>query len=689
MNHRTFTLRCFRISLIQRGACLIALALLAACGGGGGGGSNSATGPLVPGSSLPDTTLSTSGTIITADGTISGMITGGFVLDTGYPHGKIHVLIGSGTTISGPAPFVGENVSVAGSGSWSTSIQATSVSELATATVASPAPVATAVPQTIPIPSTAVSTQGSDAGIRTGGFTLDQGYPNGKVPVSVTASTVQIDGSPSSTGSHVQVTGTGSVHSGIAASIVTYWSSAPPLTTATGTIVAATAYGFTLDVDATHPAVPIVLNPTVVIAGGTLQVGSIAQVSGPGGISESITPTQIVVTNPTPQPLPNVTPSPTPGPIAQTHVLTADYLGGYYGTHSIAWSAARPYLNWASTNPTDANAIASTGIKTMYYTNPNRLQSNDPMYISDETIFAHDCNNNRITTVYNGITQYVTNVTSASLANDYHTTISNEIGTAHFDAMFEDDTGPLGEYGISPLPCGYTDSAWMTGAAAVAQAAPAPVIMNGLSLLNGHDPSPVVGMVNNANTIGGNFEHCYSDDSTPEQSGWLWQAVENTELEVAAKHALFVCMLRNTGTATTETAARIYATASFLLTYDPKTSVIWTYFATPSGLHVMPESQLVALNPKVAAPSSVAGLLTSSGAYGREYNDCYIAGSFVGPCAVAVNPNNAQSVTFPYPQYHHTLAIAGSSVLDGGTVAANGGAAPTTMAPLSAYIVFP
>lgn len=686
MKLATFFTPRFRVSSMQRAACLVTLAALAACGGGGGGGGSvtPATTNVLPAPGDPTTPMTTTGSIITADGTIAGMITGGFVLDSGYPHGKVHVLVGASTIISGPALFVGEVVNVSGNGSWSTGITATSVSQASTTSVVTSP---TATPQAITIPSTAVSTQGMNVGPRTGGFTLDQGYPYGKIPVTVTSATLQI-GTPGTT--YVQVTGTGSVHTGITATVVTYWPAAPASVTVTGTIAAATSYGFTLDVDSTHTAVPIVLNPTVVIGGGTLQTGSLAQVSGPGAVAESITPTQIVVTNPTPQPILNSTPSPTPGPIGQKHVLTSDYLGGYYGTSSISWSSAAPYLNWASTNATDANAISSAGIKTMYYTNPNRLVSHDPMYVNaTESVFAHDCNGNRISFAYNTTTEYVTDVTSSSLASDYNTTISSQISGAHFDALFEDNTGPLTEYGISPLPCNYSDSAWLTGGASVGAAAPRPVIMNGLSLLNGHDVSPVVGMVNNVNTLGGNFEHCYSDNTEPEQGSWLWQAVENTELQVAAKHALFVCMLRNTSDATTQISARTYAMASFLLTYDPATSVIWTGFGTPSGFHVMPESQLVALNPKVATPSSVSSLLTSSGAYGREYNDCYIAGAFVGPCAVAVNSNTSTSVTFPYPQYQHTLAISGSSVLDGGTVSPNGAAAPSTMAPLSAYIVFP
>ncbi|HET9031233.1 MAG TPA: putative glycoside hydrolase [Candidatus Aquilonibacter sp.] len=673
--------------MTQRAVCLLAAAGLAACGGGGGAAGSSSnllpTNATDPGSTSAVTSLATSGTITTT-GSIAGTNSTGFVLNTGYPHGKIGIVVTSLTKIVGAKPYVGEEVNVSGSGSWSTNITADSVAQVsATATVVAPTP----TPIAIAVPTGVVSTAGTDAGVRTGGFTLNQGYPNGKIPVAVSASTLQI-GTPG-VGLYAQVTGTGSVHTGITATVITWWPSAPPSVTATGTIVAGTSYGFTLDVDATHTAVPIVLNPSVIIGGGTLQTGSIAQVTGPGGIAEAITPVQIIVTNPTPAPLPNVTASPTPGPIAQKHLLTADYLGGYYGTKSVSWSTAASYLNWASTNQFDANSISAAGIKTMYYTNPNRVQAGDPMYTTDETTFAHDCNGNRITTVFNGITQYVMNVTSPSLATLYHNTISAKISGAHFDAMFEDDAGLLENYGITPLPCSYTDSAWASGASAVGSAAPAPVIFNGLSSLNGHSPSQSVAWVTNPNTLGGNFEHCYSDDAQPKQNGWMWQAVENTELQVAAKHALFICMARNTSDASTQTDARLYTLASFLLTYDPSTSVLWEGFGTPSGLHVMPESQLVVMSPKTSTPSDISGLLTSSGVYGREYNACYIAGQFVGGCAIAVNADPTNSKAFPYPQYTHTLTISGEGIVDGGSIATNGAAAPMYMPATSAVIAFP
>ena len=666
--------------------------MLGACGGGAGSGSGPAgSSALVPTTgSLPQAVACTSGcSAMTVTGQVSALSSSGFYVNTGSAHGTIMVFTTASTSFTGSAPFVGMNVSASGTGSWSTSLTASTVAQTAGSSTPAPGvPTMSPIATPIPVPAGVVSTQGSVAGQRTGGFTLNQGSPNGLIPVMAPGSALVLNG-PETTGSYVQVTGSGSVHSGVTATVVSVYASAPSVVTTTGTITGGTAYGFTLHVDAGHPAVPIVLTSAAVIAGGQLTPGSSAQVTGPGSINESITAQQVVVTNPTPAPAPNVTPSPTPGPIAQTHLLTGDYLGGYYGTHNVAWSSAAPYLTWAQTGVTDANAIASTGIKTQFYTIPTRVASGDPMYTSDETTFAHDCSGNRITTVFGSSTQNVTDVTSSSLWNLYNAKVSQQIGSAHFDAVFEDDAGPLSAYGFGTLPCNYTDSAWIAGGKSLDDAAPRPVIFNGLSSFNGHDVSQSIALLGSTNTIGGNLEHCYSDDAVPEQNAWAWVAMENTELQVGQQGKLFECMLRNTSSGATAQQARTYALASFLLTYNPQTSIFWEEFGTTSGFHVEPESQLVARDPVVAQPSSVASLQTSSGAYGREYQHCYYAGAFVGPCAVAVNSDTSVQHLFPYPQYTHTLVLNGAGVLDGGTAAFNGPAAPMYMQPETAVVAFP
>jgi hypothetical protein len=133
----------------------------------------------------------------------------------------------------------------------------------------------------------------------------------------------------------------------------------------------------------------------------------------------------------------------------------------------------------------------------------------------------------------------------------------------------------------------------------------------------------------------------------------------------------------------------MYAYASFLLSYNPALDMLWEEFATPSKFHVFPEEQLVALDPAVATPSSIAGLAQSGGSYGRLYNECFVAGKFVGACAVAVNPNEGTTAPFPFPQFAHTLTLSGYDVLDGGTMSTQGPQPPEYLAQGQAVIAFP
>lgn len=678
-------------------ACLLAGLSLTACGGGGGATGNTLPGtvPTPTGGAVPAMATSNPDGTLQGNGPIAGTFAGGFTLNTGSSHGLVHIYTNASTVITGAKPFTNEQVQVTGTGSWAKSVTATAVSQVQTTQTVTatptPATASTPSPAIIATPSPRlVSTQGPIVALGTGRFEINSGSPHGYMWIAYNASTT-FTGTKTApvVGQYAQISGTGSLSSTPTAVIVTSWSAAPSPASATGTIVAGTPYGFTLNVDSTHTAVPVIVTGTTVVAGGTLQAGSSATVTGTGGPSGSFTAVQIVVTNPTPPP---ALATPTPGPISQKHILNADYLAGANGTTSIAWTTAAQYLTWAQTDVAHASAISAAGIKTQFYTDPNRTQTNDPLYTSDESTFAHDCSGNRVTDIFNNrVTQYVMDPNSADMQSLYHSKTLSQIGSAHFDAIYQDDNGPLSDFGniFTPsLPCNYSDSSWITGGMTLNNSAPLPVIINGLNVLNGHNPSMAISLLASSNTMGGNYEHCYSDDASAKNNGWLWTAEENSELQVNAQNKVFSCQERNTSDASANTDARLYAYASFLLTYNPTTNILWEAFGTPSNFHVFPEQQLVAMNPKVSAPSDISGLMQSGGAYGREYQNCYYAGNYVGPCAVAVNPNASGTVPFPFPQYQHTLVLNGYGTTDGGTAALNGAAPPTYLPALGAAVVF-
>ncbi len=615
----------------------------------------------------------------TVSGTISQTTAYGFTLTVSGQTTAVPIVVNASAAVSGGAIAAGDQVTVTGVGSASESVTATTITVTSVAEgVATPAPIAT--PDYETTQGTVYATQSATE------FALDQtvdGYINIDEP-----STMLVFGGTIAKGDYVQVTGTGwsTGASLMTAAVVSVWSSAPPSVTVTGTVVASTSYGFTLDVSSQYSAVPIVLNTKAIIAGGTLAAGASVTVTGTGSTAESIIPVQVVI-NP-----PVVPATPTPGPISQTHVLTADYLGTPWGSGTVSFSQAGPYVNWAQSAVSNATALHDVGIKVQLYEDPNRTDAGEPMNTSDQTTYAQSCSGVDVTDQYNGLTQYVMNPSSTSMQTLFQTTITNQVGSNPVDAVFEDDAGPLSEYQstFSPsLPCNYTDAEWISGGIALNNASPLPIIFNGLGVLDGESPSASLGLLAGSNTIGGNFESCYSGSSIAKSDGWLWQATENTELDVAAQNKLFSCMTYNTSSAASETDVRLYVLASFLMTYNPTTSILWERFSTTSGLHVLPESGLVALDPLVAAPSSVASLQQSGGAYGRQFGQCYMNGAFVGPCAVAVNPNSGAEAIFPFPQYQHTLVLTGSDALDGGTAATNGPAPPTYLPADGEAIVFP
>jgi hypothetical protein len=196
----------------------------------------------------------------------------------------------------------------------------------------------------------------------------------------------------------------------------------------------------------------------------------------------------------------------------------------------------------------------------------------------------------------------------------------------------------------------------------------------------------------NATSAGGMSEDCYVRADNTLRTRVAWQATELTEIDMALAQKMFVC---NGGMSTEGSIAiqqRIYQYASYLLTYDPQTTIYETQYADYSGLFVYPEAQLVAKQPLVGEPNNITSLQQSGGTYARQYKACYLAGNYVGPCAAVVNSNPVTMPSQPFPysgQYKHTLVLSGSDVLDGGTIATNGPAPPSQVPPSSAVIAFP
>ena len=428
--------------------------------------------------------------------------------------------------------------------------------------------------------------------------------------------------------------------------------------------------------------------------GLSLSVGVNATINGTGSPATSVTAANITLESDTSSPAPIASPQPA-GPISgvPSHVQTADYFEGYFGTTKVSPSQAAPYLTWAQTTTADSTAIADAGIKTQIYLDPNREASTDPIYgyiKNESSAFAHNCSSSTVTMQTGSLVQDVTNPASSALRTAVSQYTAAQKADGHVDMIFEDNGGFLAPDDTYPngMPCGYSDASWITATQGMDQDSAIPIMVNGLNLYTETALSPVIGLVKgSSNTVGGNMEHCFTDNSRAIQYGTAWTDVQNTAIQIVGDGKYYECMARNTNPASLEITPRLFTIASFLMTYDPNHSILQEEFATNTGLDVMPESELVPLDPVQTATSSITQLRTATGVYARQFNACYLRGSSVGACVVAVN-NDDVSERFPYSGYTHTLAISGSGVLDGGSVSTSGGAPPTTLAPGAAVIAF-
>lgn len=522
---------------------------------------------------------------------------------------------------------------------------------------------------------------GTIAGTTSGKFDISTGTSAGTVPVTTSGATINTDVAALAAGNYAIATGTGS--STLAATYVAVFSSKPSSVTLSGTVSGTTTYGFILKTTASGN-VPVMLTSATT---GSYTVGGSATISGVGSGSVAVLASSISSSGVT---------GATASPSVPAHVVTGDYLGTPWGSTTVAPSTAAKYLNIVRTAPANGNAMHAAGLQVQVYMNPLHVESSDPLYAAVATsAFSVSCASSRVYSVFAGNDEWLMNPNSSNLRAEYVAMVKSDIAGQHVDDVFEDNAGPIEYDGVTwhpGEPCDYADSTWIAGEKAMEAALPVPTIANGLSAFGSETAvAPAIQLLSNASTVGGNLEQCFGTTaSVPEQGSWPWVLTEQTQLQVTAESKYFQCESDTTTEADASYPARIYTLASFLMTYNQQYSSLWELYGSPSGLHVMPESQLVPTEPLVATPSSIATLERGTDTYVREYKACYYAGKLVGACAMVVNMDYD---SHPRPSltqtYTHTLALSGNGVLDGGTVSFTGAAPPATMAARSAFIALP
>lgn len=368
--------------------------------------------------------------------------------------------------------------------------------------------------------------------------------------------------------------------------------------------------------------------------------------------------------------------------VPMAHIQTGDHFAGYAGTRSVPPDVAAKWLTWAETDIPGSVSIRRFGVKTMLYTDPNRVMKGDADFPKDESAFARDCRGSRIESVPRP-GQYVADPHSPALLAVWKSHVTRYSAEGHFDAVFEDDADTI-QYSTG-TPCNFDPADWLKATNDMQRALNYPILYNGLNNFSDRTVSISIGL--NQTAIGGMMEECYgSSPSQPRLGGDRWYVAEQTELQMAAARKLFFCYDNDTEPAQGAHDSRLYVLGSLLLTYDPSTTALWEYFQGPSHFHVMPEVQLVPLQPH-AQPRSIDELRTPSGVYERKYGACYLAGRLEGPCTVAVNPDTSPHAV-DLAGYRRTLQLSGAGIVDGGTVRVSAPAPPSELMALSAVVAF-
>jgi hypothetical protein len=232
-----------------------------------------------------------------------------------------------------------------------------------------------------------------------------------------------------------------------------------------------------------------------------------------------------------------------------------------------------------------------------------------------------------------------------------------------------------------------TDAAWIAGESALFSAAPRQLILNGG---DGFGPAYDGAFLKNPNVAGANHEGCFNSASyngRVSDKGGAWQGQANGLLADLPFHKYSFCMMNGAPTP----AARLYALASWWLTYDPDYSVAAPIAPAADGNAVFPEFDIVPSRPRTSAGSSISQL-ARGGVYIREFALCYQAGVPLGPCAAVVNPSaTVRSIPPLGIRYSRALVLGAASSASGGRAAwitlSAGQRSVSTLGPVQAMIL--
>lgn len=302
---------------------------------------------------MPLTIVSQSGSNITLTGTVDYVKNATeFQIQGGSGVGYLNIYTTSSTILNGPQPFVGENVEIAGTGSVRTSVTASDIWQISSTPLPSASPSLAA----IALPTGVFAQTGQiSAIVGSGKIQINAGAGCGYMYVYTSSSTTYWGGKPQ-VGQYGEFVGTGTKCSSLNAAAMTLSSSPMSSATVSGTVAAATTYGFTLGTASS--TVPIALTSSTAVSGATLTVGSSVTVTGMGSASTAVTATQIGVQAAT------ATPSSTPTPVPLS--ATAAPLGAPIPLPSGVFGQAGQVTAIVSSTKIEINAGSGCGYMYVY-----------------------------------------------------------------------------------------------------------------------------------------------------------------------------------------------------------------------------------------------------------------------------------------------------------------------------------
>jgi len=245
----------------------------------------------------------------------------------------------------------------------------------------------------------------------------------------------------------------------------------------------------------------------------------------------------------------------------------------------------------------------------------------------------------------------------------------------NLDFFFSDDSGstfggPDGTprsgmfYGFNAVGTEVrSDSAWIAGESALFTGAPRRLIINGGY---GFKPAYDGVFLKNPNVAGANHEGCFNSAAyggrvSDSKGEWTSQADGLLADLPFRKYSL--CMMNGPPSASN----RLFALASWWLTYDPKYSVAAPIAPGPDGNAVFPEYAIVPTAPQASAGGGRIDALYRGGVYVREFGQCFQDGRSIGACATVVNPGtSAREVPALSRRYTRMLTLGDASTVSGG-----------------------